>query len=229
MVQQAFAVAARVEGVPEVMRALKKLDTGIRRRVLFQAASAASRPVLKAVERKLMKHRRSGQYARALRRKIRYYDKTATVVAMVGAARRMKIFWKRPGRKKPIPVDPTMYSHLLEDAVRPHATGKGSKLLRKDHRDRAAQGIQRAKDSLLRSVFRGDSISRIASKQRSLDRAKARLGRQAKQKGGMHPGYRAFRIIRSSAEQTKGQSAAIFRQKVTEGLAREAAKARSGA
>ena len=130
-----WKIRGNLTGVQSMVDNLYWLNLTMRSRTLKRAVTVGSGIVKTAAKQNLKAQNsiETKQLTRSLGIKVKVY-KSANVVAVIGPRKGFKIVAIRPSSwsKKPQPIDPVKYAHLVEGGTRPHALGKGSKLPRYD-------------------------------------------------------------------------------------------------
>lgn len=109
------ALSINVNGEREIVRALRKLDDRLVRRVMRKAVRAGANPIVRTARQNVP--RSTGLLRKSLGTKVKTYN-NGTIVAIIGP---------RTGFKQLVngkPRNPTKYAHLVEFGTKAHLIGR---------------------------------------------------------------------------------------------------------
>lgn len=131
--------AVKLEGEKELLQALRELPDNVSKRIMRRAIVRASEPILQAAKNNVPV--RTGALKKALDTKFKFYKKSKTWVAIIGARTDVEfIVQAKDSEGKPIgkpqKIKPSKYMHLAEYGTAPHALGKDSERILSSSRKR---------------------------------------------------------------------------------------------
>ncbi len=125
-------VTLEIKGLDELRRKFSRLPERIQKNSLRKAVNAGADPMLSKVRQTA--NRKSGALKKAMKKKVKTYRKSGTVVALIGADKS----FVRDGNK------PANYLHLVEDG---HIDAKTGRFIPGSHFMRNAYNAERAKSN----------------------------------------------------------------------------------
>ena len=123
-------VSIKINGDPELLAALAALPKGMTRRVMSPAVTAAMKPMVRAARSKVPTRApfagySGGQLKKSLGAKTKVYPRKGIFWVGIGARTGFKIVVQREKRfahwgvgRKPVPINPVNYAHLVEFGMR---------------------------------------------------------------------------------------------------------------
>lgn len=219
-------------GLKETLEALRDLPPKVQRKILRPAMNKATTPIVSSAKKRVQ--RQLGLLRKSLTRKTVTYKNGGALVVVIGADLNLRQEATRPGRKKPVIINPAKYLHLVEGGTRPHSLAKDDKLARSGAAE--FQTILRSEKSLIRWRAQVNKIGALpqtpaAQKRRSklIDRilnhsARMQARKEEKQTPGAkrHPGAKAFPFLQPAFDETQQKTESIFAAEVANGIEKHA-------